>query len=187
MRRYRKHDLAARHLQAGPRATTTRRRTDLSQDELLRHFPTRDAILQPAMSWVAERLLASVGEAAQHAASPIAALEAVFMTHIDFVSRHPSVPRMLFGELQRPRTTLAKRMVQTMIYTYHEQLCPLLQAGKAQGELDAELDVEAAAILFIGTIQGLVLRSLLTGDIACIRHDAPQTFSLYRRGIESAR
>lgn len=180
-------DLAAEQNPSDITTTAIAQRMGLTQGALFRHFPTKDAILQAVMSWVTERLLARVDKAAEGATSPLAALEAIFKTHIDFVAEHPGVPRMLFGELQRPRTTLAKRMVQTMISTYHEQLCPLLQAGKAQGELDAELDVEAAAVLFIGTIQGLVLRSLLTGDIACIRHDASQTFSLYRRGIENAR
>lgn len=107
------------------------------------------------------------------------------MTHIDFVSEHPGVPRMLFGELQRPGETLPKRMVQTLIHHYGERLCRLLEAGKAQGELDAGLDVDAAAVLFIGTIQGLVMQSLLAGDVARIRRDAPGVFAIYRRGIGS--
>ena len=49
-------------------------------------------------------------KAVEEAASPAAALEAVFMTHIDFVSDHPGVPRMLFGEVWRPRYTPHKRM-----------------------------------------------------------------------------
>src|SRR3546814_4316078 len=96
------------------------------------------AILQAVMSWVTERLLARVDKAAEEAASPAAALEAVFMTHIDFVSDHPGVPRMLFGELQRPGENLPKRMAQTLIRHYGERLRGLLEAGTAQGELHAE-------------------------------------------------
>lgn len=158
-------------------------RMGLTQGALFRHFPTKDAILQAVMSWVAERLLARVDKAAADAASPLAALEAVFMTHIDFVSEHPGVPRMLFGELQRPGETPPKQMVQTLLNHYGERLRDLLQAGQAQGELDAALDVDAAAVLFIGTIQGLVMQSLLADEVARIRRDAPSVFSVYRRGI----
>ena len=105
------------------------------------------------------------------------------MTHIDFVSEHPGVPRMLFGELQRPGETLPKRMVQTLIQHYGERLHRLLEAGKAQGELDAGLDVDAAAVLFIGTIQGLVMQSLLAGKVSGIRRNAPAVFAIYLRGI----
>jgi hypothetical protein len=54
------------------------------------------------MTWVAERLLSRVDKAAQNITSPLAALEAVFMAHIDFVSEHPGVPRMLFGDCSGP-------------------------------------------------------------------------------------
>lgn len=176
-------DLAAEQNPSDITTTAIAQRMGLTQGALFRHFPTKDSILQAVMTWVTERLLAGVDKAAAGAASPAAALEAVFMTHIDFVSRHPGVPRMLFGELQRPGKTLPKQVVQTSTQHYGERLRRLLEAGKAQGELDAELDVDAAAVLFIGTIQGLVMQSLLAEDVARIRRDAPSVYSIYRRGI----
>ena len=180
-------DLAAEQNPSDITTTAIAQRMGLTQGALFRHFPTKDAILQAVMSWVTERLLARVDKAAEGTTSPVAALEAVFMTHIDFVSEHPGVPRMLFGELQRPGETLPKRMVQTLINHYGERLHRLLEAGKAQGELDAGLDVDAAAVLFIGTIQGLVMQSLLAGKVSRIRRDAPGVFAIYRRGIESTK
>jgi AcrR family transcriptional regulator len=155
----------------------------LTQGALFRHFPSKDAILQAVMTWVAERLLLRLDKAAGQAASPTAALQAVFMAHIGFVSERPGVPRLIFGELQRPGQTVAKQMVQTLIQQYGERLRRLLEAGKAQGELDAALDVPAAAVLFIGTVQGLVMQSLLAGDVARMRQDAPGVFAIYLRGF----
>lgn len=162
------------------------KRMGLTQGALFRHFPTKDAILQAVMTWVAERLLSRVDKAAQSVGSPIAALEAIFMTHIDFVAEHPGVPRIMFGELQRAGQTAPKRMVETLIREYGERLHQLIEKGKAQGELDPGLDTEAAATLFIGTIQGLVMQTLLAGDVSIIRRDAPRVFAIYRRGIGCA-
>ena len=53
------------------------------------------------------------------------------------------------------------------------------------GELAADLDADAAAALFIGSIQGLVMQSLLAGDVGRMRLDAPRVFAIYRRGIGS--
>jgi|SRR5690606_27634534 len=178
-------DLAAEQNPSDITTTAIAQRMGLTQGALFRHFPTKDAILQAVMSWVTERLLARVDRAAEGIASPLAALEAVFMAHVDFVSEHPGVPRMLFGELQRPGETLPTRMVQTLLHHYGERLRRLLEAGKAQGELDAGLDVDAAAVLFIGTIQGVVMQSLLAGEVERIRRDAPGVFAIYRRGIRS--
>ena len=179
-------NLAAEQNPSDITTTAIAQRMGLTQGALFRHFPTKDAILEAVMTWVAERLLSRVDRAAQNVTSPLAALEAVFMAHIDFVSEHPGVPRMLFGELQRPGETLPKRMVQTLIQRYGERLRHLLERGKAIGELDANLDIEAASVSFIGSIQGLVMQSLIAGDAARIRRDAPGVFAIYRRGIGSA-
>ena len=178
-------NLAAEQNPSDITTTAIAQRMGLTQGALFRHFPTKDAILEAVMTWVAERLLSRVDRAAQNVTSPLAALEAVFMAHIDFVSEHPGVPRMLFGELQRPGETLPKRMVQTLIQRYRERLRHLLERGKAIGELDANLDIEAASVSFIGSIQGLVMQSLIAGDAARIRRDASGVFAIYRRGIGS--
>jgi AcrR family transcriptional regulator len=159
------------------------KRMGLTQGALFRHFPNKDAILQAVMEWVAERLLSRVDKAVRVAPSPLAALEGMFMAHVEFVVEHPGVPRMLFGELQRAEETGPKRMVQTLIHRYGDRLRRLLDEGKTLGELDPHLDIEASAILFIGTVQGLVMQSLLAGDIGRMRKDAPRVFAIYHRGI----
>lgn len=159
------------------------KRMNLTQGALFRHFPSKEAIWQAVMEWVAERLLARVGRAARSSDSPLAALEAMFMTHVDFVAEHPGVPRMLFGELQRSGETPAKRMVLTLIGRYSERLRHLIEQGKARGEIAATVETAAAATLFIGTIQGLVMQSLLAGTMDGIRKEAVRAFAIYRRGI----
>ena len=158
---------------------------NLTQGALFRHFPSKEAIWQAAMAWVAERLLARIDHAAQGIESPLVAMEAMFMSHVEFVVEHPGVPRRMFDELQRAELTPAKRMVQTLIQHYGERLQYLIKRGKASGELSSTLDNEAAATLFIGTVQGLVMQSLLAGDVKRMRRDAPRVFAIYRRGIES--
>jgi len=159
---------------------------NLTQGALFRHFPNKEAIWQAVMEWVAERLLARIDRASQGIESPLAAMQAMFMSHVEFVAEHPGVPRMLFGELQRTESTPAKRMVQTLLQRYGERLNRFIELGKACGELSITLDNEAAAMLFIGSIQGLVMQSLLAGDVDRIRRDAPRVFDIYRRGIGSA-
>lgn len=158
-------------------------RMNLTQGALFRHFPTKDAMWQTVMEWVAEQLLARIDRAAQGAASPLAAVEAMFKAHLGFVTRYPGIPRMLFGELQRAKDTAAKRVVRTLLTQYARRLHALLEQGKIQGEVAAEVDVNAAATLFIGMIQGLIMQSMLAGKIARSRGAAPGTFSIFARGV----
>ena len=178
-------DLAAEQNPSDITTTAIARHMKLTQGALFRHFPTKEAIWQSVMEWVAERLLERMDRAAQGVASPLAALEAMFLGHVEFVAEHPGVPRMMFGELQRAELTAAKRIVRTMLKHYRERLQRLVTEGKACGELSAAVDEEAAAILFIGTVQGLVMQSLLAGEVGRIRRDAPRVFAIYRRGIAS--
>lgn len=180
-------ELAAEQNPSSITTASIAKRMNLTQGALFRHFPNKDAIWQAVMEWVAERLLAGTDQAAQGMASPLAAMEAVFMNHIDFIVRHPGVPRMLFGELQRGEDTPAKRMVQTLISRYGERLRALVEKGKSMGELTPEVETTAAVTLFIGTIQGLVVQSMLAGSIKRVRRDAPGAFAIYRRGIGRVR
>jgi len=159
------------------------KRMRLTQGALFRHFPTKEAIWRSVLEWVAEKLLARTDKAAREAPSPMSAIEAMFKTHIEFIAEHPGVPRVLFGELQNHDDTPTKIMVQTLINGYRERLKAIMDKGKSQGELDESLDTVAAATLFIGMIQGLVIQSLLAGDAARLRKDAPGAFAIFRNGI----
>jgi AcrR family transcriptional regulator len=111
------------------------------------------------------------------------ALQAMFMAHTAFVSEHPGVPRLLFGELQRAGSTTPKRLVAALLREYAERLRTLLERGRDSGELDAHVDIEAAATLFVGSIQGLVIQALFAGDVQAIQRNAPGVFATYLRGI----
>ncbi len=178
--------LAASHNPSEITTTAIAQEMGLTQGAVFRHFATKDTILQAVMKWVAAGLMSRVDAAVQATASPMQALEALFLAHVEFVASHPGVPRILLSELQRAGPSTPKRIVQAFLRRYGERVSQLLADAKERGELHAALDTEAAAILFIGTIQGLVLQGLLAGDVTRIRRDAPRVFAIYRRGIEAA-
>jgi hypothetical protein len=99
---------------------------------------------------------------------------------------HPGVPRILFGELQRSDDSPAKRAVRMLLRHYNERLQTLIEQGRAQGEFAPEGDTTAAAALFIGMIQGLVIQSLLDGKSGSVRANAAEVFAIYLRGIRRA-
>ena len=161
-------------------------RMNLSQGALFRHFPNKEALWLAVMEWVADQLLTRVDRATKDLTSPVAALEAMFMTHIDFVACHPGVPRILFSELQHARETPAKNTVRGLSKQYGKRLRSLIEAGKSQGELAADIDPDTAVTMFIGIVQGLVMQSLIAGDVQRLRRDAPGAFALYRRALRRA-
>jgi AcrR family transcriptional regulator len=155
----------------------------LTQGALFRHFPTKDAIWLAVLEWVAEQLLLRLDHAAEGAESPLAALQAMFLANVEFVLERPGALRLVYGELQRaePTPPPAKARAQTRIYA--ERLTRLVEDGKEAGQFVPDLDAEAAALVFIGAVQGLIVQSLQDDDPDRLTRDAPGVFDIFRRGI----
>ena len=161
----------------------------ISQGAVFRHFPSKDAIWIAVIEWVAANLMERLHAAVQArngdptASHPLAALQDVFIAHVDFVMAHPGVPRIVFQELQHAHATPLKSAVQNLMQQYRDLVVGLLQSAKAQNLLAPGTDLPAAALLFLGSIQGLVMQSMLSGDVQAIARQAPGVFAIYVRGI----
>ena len=53
--------------------------------------------------------------------------------------------------------------------SYAARAAALIEAAKAAGQAAKDADTRAAALLFVGAVQGVVMQSLLTGDPARLR------------------
>jgi TetR/AcrR family transcriptional regulator len=157
----------------------------VTQGALFRHFSSKDAVWAAVMQWVSERLLGRVEDVAAEADSPLAALEAMFLAHVEFVIQHPGVPRMLFGELQNQEDTEAKKIVRHLLGRYAVVIETQVKRGQAIGQIRLNVAPSVVSSLFVGTIQGLVMQALLTGDPSRIGVAAPATFEIFARGIHA--
>jgi AcrR family transcriptional regulator len=156
---------------------------NLTQGALFRHFPTKEAIWEAVAEWVSDTMIQRIERATDSVSSPTAALEAMFASHIEFVCQHPGVPRMIFGELQQAQPTAAKRVIEALMQKYRARLRRLLDSAKQEREIHHSVDTDAASTMYIGMVQGLVMQSMLAGDVKRLRRDAPRVFAIFRKGI----
>ena len=179
---------AALRLAAGnsPAAITT---TDLataiglSQGALFKHFASKDAVWLAAMDWAAEQLLQTLAAAARSAQSPCAALRAVFDAHVAFVATYPGVPRLVLHQLQQAGDTPIKQRARELMQEHRALVQDLLRKAVETREATPDLDIQAAATMFLGQIQGLAMQSVMRGQTAAMRELAPRVFAIYERGI----
>ena len=155
----------------------------VTQGAVFKHFPSKDAIWTAAARWVREALLHSVRAAAAEASAPLDGLAAIFHAHVDFVVAHPGVPRLMFHELQQPADSATKQEVRALLQGYRQLLLDTLQLAAKQGQVDADLDREAAATTFVGLIQGLVMQAMLAGRPVAMRSQGERVFALFRRSL----
>jgi AcrR family transcriptional regulator len=155
----------------------------LSQGALFKHFANKDAIWVAVMEWVSENLLRELQAAAASADEPIHALQNVFDAHVNFVVNHSGVPRIIFHELQQAADSPLKQQVRDLMQSYRQLLMRLLANAVQRGEASADLDISAAATLLMGIVQGLVMQSMFSGQVANMKEKSSQIFALYVRGI----
>lgn len=174
----------------GMQGVTTQDMADamgLTQGAIFRHFPSKDAIWLAAMGWVRERLMGVLGAAAQGAADPLEALERMFHAHVNFIAKHPAIPRMVFSGQMLHDSPKLKALVQEIISGYEDRLMVLLREAREAGLARADLDEQSAAILFIGMIQGLVVQITIFGARRSLTEEARKVFPVYLAGIRAER
>lgn len=155
----------------------------LSQGALFKHFPSKETIWLAVADRVATTLLATIEQAAEQATAPLAALRAIFLAHVGFVIEHPGTPRFIFHELQRAVDSPVKLRLRGMLANYRQLLLRLLEAAAQRGEPDESINQQAAASLFIGSIQGLVMQSMMVGKQFAMREQAVAVLAILERGI----
>lgn len=174
--------LAAQQEPASITTTHIANEIGLSQGAVFRHFPNKEAIWQAVAEWLETVLLDLVRGAIRQDIDPLENLAAIFHTHIRFVQQNPGVPRFIFHELQQPSDSPVKQRVAAMLQAYSGILVGQLRLAKAAGLTDPSLDEQSAAMLFIGSLQGLVMQSMLAGS-AVLQQGAAGVLGLYCRAI----
>ncbi|MDO9200060.1 MAG: TetR/AcrR family transcriptional regulator [Hydrogenophaga sp.] len=159
----------------------------ITQGAVFRHFENKEAIWLAVIDHAHHTLLNRLQTAASAHATPLPALHAVFMAHVDFVVEHPGVPRLIFQELQQPHDTPLKARVRRLMHDYRLLLTRLLQQAQDQQALQPGTDLQAAAVLFIGSVQGLVMQSLLSGQVGAMRVQAPGVSQLLQQALAAPR
>ncbi|HEY9099728.1 MAG TPA: TetR/AcrR family transcriptional regulator [Thiobacillus sp.] len=155
----------------------------VTQGAVFRHFASKDAIWLAVMHWVRDRMMSVLGRAASQGRDPLDALQRMFFAHIEFIAGHPAIPRVLTSQHLHGRNAVLRKLVTEIMLGYEEKIAGLLVDAKTQGLVRADLDPRAAATLYIGMIQGLVLQSSILRGQRTLSTEAARVFPLFRYAI----
>lgn len=175
--------LAAERNPADITTTDIAKAMRVTQGALFRHFATKEAIRLAVVEWIEAQLLGALLEARQEAPDPLAALRAMFLAHVRFAQAYPGVPRLIFAELQQAEASPVRLMVHKIMQRYRQVLAETLALAMAAKRIRADVDCQAAASLFLGGIQGLVIQSMLSGSDAALERQAEAVLDLYLAGL----
>lgn len=139
---------------------TTRRlagELGLSQPALFRHFTSRDAIVLAVVARVRsdlEHMAAEVLAQREPVADRLHHLGGALLHH---VQTHPGFPRLLFAAAL-PGAGPIRAAMRHVVSMQSSLVAELVREGQAAGEFSSGARAEDAAALFVGLLQGLVLR-----------------------------
>lgn len=175
--------LAAERNPADITTTDIAKAMRVTQGALFRHFATKEAIRLAVVEWIEAQLLGALLAARQAAPDALAALRAMFLAHVRFAQAYPGVPRLIFAELQQAEASPVRLVVQKIMQRYRQVLAETLAQAMAAKRIRADVDCQAAASLFLGGIQGLVIQSMLSGSDAALERQAEAVLDLYLAGL----
>lgn len=175
--------LAAERNPADVTTTDIAKAMNVTQGALFRHFPTKEAMRLAVMEWIETQLMAKLGDAQASAPDVLSGLEAMFLAHVKFIREFPGVPRLVFAELQQPDSSPVRQGVQQIMRRYRQMLAETLSKAKVARLIRNDVDVQAAAALFLGAIQGLVMQSMLGGVSADAEEPVLGVLHLYLAGL----
>jgi AcrR family transcriptional regulator len=175
--------LAAERNPADVTTTDIAKAMNVTQGALFRHFPTKEAIRVAVIEWIETQLMTKLGNAQASTPDVLSGLEAMFLAHVKFIREFPGVPRLVFAELQQPDGSPVRQRVQQIMRSYRLMLAETLGKAKAAQLIGADVDVQAAAALFLGAIQGLVMQSMLGGMSPDAEEPVLGVLHLYLAGL----
>lgn len=157
----------------------------VTQGAIFRHFASKDDIWFAVVVWVRERLMGVLEKAAAGGTDPLDTVQRMFTAHMGFIAQHPAIPRLLFSELLHKKSSRFRELIVGLIAGYEARIAGLLEQAKAQGLVRTDLDCGSAALLYIGMIQGLVLRSNVLDAQQTLHTSAQATFAVFCAGLRN--
>ncbi len=154
----------------------------LSQPALFRHFASRDALMLAVVAHGRARLEAIAAElvgGGERALVQLRSLGGALLAHVE---AHPGLPRLLFATATPAAGPLRVALAQ-VVAMQAALLGELVRQGQLEGDLDPAVDPDRAATLFLGMVQGLVLRWEIGAREGPLASGFEPLFELWLHGV----
>ena len=149
---------------------------------IYRHFKNKEDLIAALIDFIGERLQQNLQQATTQEGTALERLKCLFELHVKLLQEEPAIPRILYFLISSERNQELKQKMLTEINAYVYETKKLLLQGKKAGEINQAVDVTAAAMMFLGMIQPLVI---LSQENKAVLDEYPQKlWQCYQRTID---
>ena len=132
---------------------------------IYRHFTGREEIVAALIEYIDKRLRYNLSQVDIVTGTPIAKLKALFELQVSLLKEEAAIPRVLYFLLSSDRNLKLKASMLSAVSFYVQQVKKLLLQGQEKGEISLDIDVMAAAMMFLGMVQPLAIMSQVNKEV----------------------
>jgi AcrR family transcriptional regulator len=128
----------------------------ISEAAIYRHFKSKKDILFLLADDIEQNLVGDIAKESSNGHNSLEALDSVLRSHLSAIERRRGVSFRIIAEIISLGDKKLNRKISETIGKYIDCLKELLAKGVESGEIKSDIDLDAAAILLFGVVQGLV-------------------------------
>jgi len=128
----------------------------ISEGAIYRHFRSKKDILSLLADRIEDDLVGDIARASTDGHSALEALDKVLRSHLSAIEQRQGISFQVIAEIISLGDKKLNKKISETITKYIGRLKELLAEGVKSGEVRQDIDLEAAATLFFGMVQGLV-------------------------------
>ena len=132
---------------------------------IYRHFTGREEIVAALIEYIDKRLRNNLSQVDIVTGTPMAKLKALFEMQVSLLKEEAAIPRVLYFLLSSDRNLELKASMLSAVSFYVQQVKKLLLQGQEKGEISLDIDVMAAAMMFLGMVQPLAIMSQINKEV----------------------
>lgn len=159
------------------------KKVDIAASNVYRHFSGREAVIDTLITKIGENLKRITEESWHQSESSSKCLEKIFFKHIEFLANHRGIPRVIFSDEMYSSNKRSFSRLRNTVNQYMKDVKKILKKGVTDKEFDPNLEIENAAMTFLGFIQSIALQWVLFGYSFCPKKRSKKVWSIYLKGI----
>jgi AcrR family transcriptional regulator len=158
-------------------------RIGISEPAIYRHFQNKRHLMRALIESVASNLTGRINDAASGIEDPVDKLREILRLHLSYISDHRGIPRIIFSDSVHQNDPVLRKTVLQMVNHYLDLIRGILARARETGRLRPDLDVDTAAVAFLGLVQSSVLIWSLSDFDFPIHERAEALWEVFHHGL----
>jgi AcrR family transcriptional regulator len=155
----------------------------ISEGAIYRHFKSKSEVLSGLADRISDDLLADISKSADANCTSLEFIDNVLNNHLSTIQQRKGISFQVIAEIISFGDKKLNRKISEVINTYINGLKKLLSEGIKVGEVKEDTDIDAAATLLFGMIQGLVNIWALSNYDFNLEQRYSQLWKVFRKSI----